>query len=105
MIDTALPLNSLAAMARPGLNKPAATGTSADIQDAAKKFESQFIGHLVGIMFEGIETDGPFGGGQGEEMMRSFLVDEYANKIVSQGGFGLADKVARELLALQEGGK
>ena len=54
-------------------------------------------------MFQGVKTDGPFGGGQGEEMMRSFLVDEYAKQIVDQGGFGLAENVTRELLNMQEG--
>lgn len=52
-------------------------------------------------MFSGVKTDGPFGGGQGEEMFRSFLNDAMAKQTVKTGGIGLADKVAREMLKLQ----
>ena len=31
-------------------------------------------------------TDGPFGGGQGEEMFRSLMIDEYGKQIEAQGG-------------------
>ena len=29
-------------------------------------------------MFSGIKTDGMFGGGQGEQMFRSLMIDQYA---------------------------
>ena len=50
-------------------------------------------------MFEGIPTDGPFGGGQGEEMFRSLMVDEYGKQIETQGGFGLPPPITRQLLS------
>jgi hypothetical protein len=53
-------------------------------------------------MFESVPTDGPFGGGEGEEMFRSLMVDEFGKNIEAQGGFGLAAPVARHLLQLQE---
>ena len=53
-------------------------------------------------MFDGISTDGPFGGGQGEAMFRSLMLDEYGKQIAAQGGIGLADAVTRELLKTQE---
>ena len=53
-------------------------------------------------MFEGIKTDGPFGGGQGEEMFRSLMVDEYGKQIAARGGFGLAAKMQAELLKHQQ---
>jgi len=68
----------------------------------AQQFEAVFITQFLGQMFEGIPTDGPFGGGQGEEMFRSLLMDEYGKQIAAQGGFGLSDAVTRQLLANQE---
>ena len=53
-------------------------------------------------MFEGIKTDGPFGGGQGEAMFRSMMLDQYGKPIADQGGFGLSDAITRALLSHQE---
>ena len=32
-------------------------------------------------MFSGIKTDGLFGGGQGEEMFRSMMIDQYGKQL------------------------
>jgi Rod binding domain-containing protein len=77
--------------------------SDAEAETAAKEFEATVISQFVGIMFEGIKTDGPFGGGHAEMMFRSMLTDQYAKSIVEQGGIGLADQVKAELLRLQEG--
>jgi len=53
-------------------------------------------------MFQGISTDGPFGGGAGEAMFRSLLMDQYGKAIADQGGFGLASAVKASLLKTQE---
>jgi Rod binding domain-containing protein len=71
-------------------------------KQVAEQFEGMFITQFVGEMFSGMKTDGPFGGGQGEEMFRSLMMDEYGKQIASQGGFGLAASVQRELLKTQE---
>jgi len=71
----------------------------------AKDFEAVFINEFLGSMFEGIKTDGPFGGGPGEEIFRSLMLEQYSKTIANQGGFGLADQVKRQLLSLQETGK
>jgi len=72
----------------------------------AKKLATQFEGTLVSQfldqMFEGIPTDGEFGGGEGEEMFRSLLTDEYGKQIESSGGFGLSSAIQRQLLQTQE---
>ena len=52
--------------------------------------------------FSGIPTDGPMGGGEGEEMFRSLMVDEYGKSIEQRGGFGLAAAVQSQLLKHQE---
>ena len=69
---------------------------------AAKEYESVFISQFLGSMFSGIKTDGLTGGGQGEEMFRSLMVDEYGKGIEQRGGFGLAAAVKAELLKHQE---
>jgi Rod binding domain-containing protein len=53
-------------------------------------------------MMSGIKTDGPFGGGQGEKVFRSILVQEYGKEAASQGNFGIADAVRQQLLKMQE---
>ena len=68
----------------------------------AKDFEAVFINEMLGSMFQGIATDGPFGGGPGESIFRSMMIDNYSKTIAAQGGFGLADAVKRELLHTQE---
>jgi len=80
--------------------------TGADTQDgarqAASEFEAVFLSVMLNQMFAGVKTDGPFGGGQGEEMFRSLLIEQYGQEIAAGGGIGLADDVARELISLQE---
>jgi Rod binding domain-containing protein len=93
--------NALGASRRP----PALTGgakTEAQAEKAAKDFEAVFIGQMLSTMFEGVKTDGPFGGGYGEGVFRSLMVEQYSKTIADQGGFGLADQVKREILKLQE---
>jgi Rod binding domain-containing protein len=53
-------------------------------------------------MFDGISTDGEFGGGEGEAMFRPLLLDEYGKQLTAQGGFGLSQAVTRQLLQAQE---
>ncbi|MBN9001363.1 MAG: hypothetical protein J0H75_04595, partial [Rhizobiales bacterium] len=44
-----------------------ATDNVAAATKAAKEFEGVFIAQFLGSMFQGIPTDGPMGGGQGED--------------------------------------
>ena len=86
-----------AAIAAP---KPTVNAVAAD--KAAKSFAGVFISEFLGSMFQGISTDGPFGGGAGEAMFRSLLMDQYGKAIADQGGFGLASAVKASLLKTQE---
>lgn len=90
----------------PNLLTPTVQTTGAELarsksKDAAQRFESQFLAQMIGQMFQGIQTDGPFGGGFGEEMFRSVMTDAMAKEMTKAGGIGLADTVQRELLKLQ----
>ncbi len=76
--------------------------TPEETREAAEEFESFFVAQMFEYMFAGISTDGPFGGGHGEKIFRSLLIQEYGKVIGGQGGFGIADQIERELLQLQE---
>jgi Rod binding domain-containing protein len=82
---------------------PKATANAAKADWAAKEYESVFISQFLGSMFSGIKTDGITGGGQGEEMFRSLMVNEYGKAIQQRGGFGLAAQMKAQLLKHQEG--
>jgi len=80
--------------------RPTASEAKADA--AAKDYESIFISQFLGSMFSGIQSDSITGGGQGEEMFRSLMVNEYAKGIEQQGGFGMAAQMKAELLKHQQ---
>jgi len=84
------------------LGSQLASGGQTDIEKAAESFEAVFLNQMLQPMFDGLETDGPFGGGHTEKIFRSMFVDEVAKEIAKAGGIGIADQVQRELLALQE---
>ncbi len=100
-------LSQIAQTARAGRVERAAgmlRGSLADeqVRRAAEEFEAVFISQMLAPMFEGLETDELFGGGPGEDIYRSILVEEYGKAIARSGGIGIADAVQREILRLQE---
>jgi Rod binding domain-containing protein len=86
---------------RPTAAAPAAPNRD-KIEETAKAFEATFISQMLKPMFEGLSTDGLFGGGQGEETWRSFMLDEMAKSTVKAGGIGLSNVVMSEMLKMQE---
>ena len=101
-MDASLQTALLASQPQGPVKAPTATGNVASATKAAKEFESVFISQFLGSMFSGLSTDGPFGGGEGEEMFRSMMVNEYGKSMESRGGFGLANAVTKQLLKHQE---
>jgi len=73
-----------------------------DARKAAESFEAFFISQMLADMFSGVETDPLFGGGPGETVFRSLMIDEYGKSVASSGGVGIADSVMREIVRLQE---
>ena len=69
--------------------------------ELGRSLESQFLSMMLAQMFQGVPTDGPFGGGFGEEMFRSMMTDAMAKEVTKSGGIGLADTVQREMLKMQ----
>jgi Rod binding domain-containing protein len=84
------------------LNTQSSASNNQDLRKAAVQFTGVFMSQMFGHMFEGIGTDTMFGGGQGEEMFRSVLTDEYGKAAAKQGAGGLTDKIMHALIAQQE---
>ena len=72
------------------------------VWETARDFEAQFVSVLLQPMFAGTGEDSAFGGGPGEGMFRSLLVEQYGREMPKGGGIGLADSVYREILKMQE---
>ena len=74
----------------------------AEVLTAAKGFESFFVNHMLESFFASTGPDKVFGGGQGEMVYRSLLLQEYGKVAAERGGFGVAEAVQREMLRMQE---
>jgi len=72
------------------------------LRKTAQDFEALFMSQMMTHMFAGISTDGPFGGGKGEEAFRDMLTQEYAKVMAKAGGIGVANQVMREMIRQQE---
>lgn len=69
---------------------------------AAHEFEAMFATQILSPMWEGVEVDENFGGGHGEEVFRSMLLQEYGKTIADSGSLGIKDQVRQHMLSLQE---
>lgn len=76
--------------------------TEAELNQTAESYESMFLSQMLEQMFSGVETNEMFGGGEGEDVYRSFMLDEYSKLIAHTGGIGIASHVKAEMLRLQE---
>lgn len=104
MADLSIPLppiNPQAGKADLLTAKAAGVGTRAEAERVAQEFEKMFLAEMLQPMFAGIETDGPFGGGNAEEVFRPMLLEKYAEAVSASGGVGIADAVLSELLRMQ----
>ncbi|MES2860744.1 MAG: rod-binding protein [Pseudomonadota bacterium] len=80
---------------------PAPSAETSRMRETAEQFEASFLSQMLKPMFEGIDTDGPFGGGEAEGTWRSFMIDAMAKQTVKAGGIGLADTVVAEMIRMQ----
>lgn len=71
---------------------------------AADEFEAIFISQMLKSMSVGVKTDGPFGGGQSEEIYKDLMNEELGKVMTSKGGIGMSDAIYREILKNQEVG-
>ncbi|NJM35733.1 MAG: chemotaxis protein chel [Rhodomicrobium sp.] len=81
---------------------PAAAGEPRDARliENAKAFEAVFVAQMLSHsgLAEAVSANGGFGG----EAYSSALIEQYAEKLVEQGGFGLAEKIYEQLLAKED---
>jgi Rod binding domain-containing protein len=87
------------AQARAAASKQA---NEAAIGKVAEDFEAFFASSYFEQMFSGIQPDSVTGGGEGEAMFRSLMIQEYGKAVARQHSLGIADVVKRQLLQLQE---
>jgi len=99
-LPATLPGYDTAMMAARGAPEAKAPGKTAE---SAKEFEAMFLSEMLNHMFSGLEVDPMFGGGHGEEMFRSMMVQEYG-RIMAGGrnGIGIADEVQKMMLQMQQ---
>ena len=101
-------MNTTALLPQITAEKARATGqqvagqAEAKVRAAAEDFEAVFLTEMLRPAFEQLSTDGLTGGGQGEKIYRSLMVQEYGKAIANTGGIGLAESVYRDILKLQE---
>lgn len=75
---------------------------AAKAKDAAEDFEAFFLTKTMETMFDGISTDGMFGGGHAEKIYRSLLLNEYGKAMSKTGSVGVADYVMNTIIEMQE---
>jgi Rod binding domain-containing protein len=72
------------------------------IDKKSKEFEGVFMSQMLQPMFAGIKVNELFGGGHGEEVMRSFLIQEYGKSMAAGGHLGIASAVKDAMIKSQE---
>jgi peptidoglycan hydrolase FlgJ len=75
---------------------------AASAKKAGEDFEAFFLSQAFENMFSGVNTDPMFGGGAGESIYRSMMVQEYSKVAARTHSTGIGDEVTREILRMQE---
>lgn len=73
----------------------------ADVDKASQDFEAMFMTQMLQPMFEGLGADPTFGGGHGEEVMKTFLLQEYGKIAAKAGTLGIASHVKDQMIKAQ----
>lgn len=74
----------------------------AKVKETAEDFESFFMTKMMESMFEGVKTDGLFGGGNAEKIYRSMLFDEYGKSMSKTGSIGISQDIMDTIIQMQE---
>ena len=75
---------------------------AADSRKSAEDFAAFFFSQSLESMFSTLGEDRLFGGGSGETVFRSLMLQEFGKLAARSGGLGIADAVQREIIHLQE---
>ena len=71
-------------------------------QKAGSDFEAYFLSQAFENMFSGVDADPMFGGGSGESIYRSMMIQQYSKVAAQNGTTGIGAEVTREILQMQE---
>jgi Rod binding domain-containing protein len=77
-------------------------GDIKSVDKAAQDFEAMFLSQMLSHMWEGVGVDETFGGGHGEEMFRSLMIEQQGKLMARAGGVGIARHVKEAMLHMQE---
>jgi Rod binding domain-containing protein len=70
---------------------------------AAEEFEAVFLSEMLTPVFDKLDVDPLFGGGNGEQMYRSMMVQEYGKQLAKNGGVGIQDVIVKQLQEYAKG--
>jgi Rod binding domain-containing protein len=84
---------------------PAPSVINRKLEQGAREFEGIFISQMLETAWSTVPTDGLSGGGMGEDIFRSLMIQDIGQQMARQGGIGLAPHIQAELLKMQEGRK
>jgi len=98
-INSALLSSPSADAAAPAVPYDASVGGA---KKAGEDFEAFFLSQTFEQMYSGVDADPLFGGGNGESIFRSMLIQEYSKVAAKSGTTGIGAEVTREILRLQE---
>ena len=76
--------------------------TQHKLDASAQDFEGMFLSQMLETVWSTVPTNGAMGGGTGEAIFRSMMIQDIGRQMAQQGGIGLSGRVKEELLALQE---
>ena len=102
MTGSATTAGSAAPVNRADVGAPAASSARKSTAQAAQQFEAVFLAQMIQMASEGLESEGPFSGGHGEDMFRSILAENLGREMARTGGVGLSAAVSRTLTQMQE---
>ena len=92
-----------ATIAATAIPRPAAAaGDVAGARKTAQDFTAFFLSQSLESMHAGMAPNSLFGGGNGETIFRSLMLQEYGKVMARSEGVGIVDAVQREILRLQE---
>lgn len=74
----------------------------AQAKETAEDFEAFFMTKMMESMYEGVSTDGMFGGGNAEKIYRSMLLTEYGKVMAKTGTIGISDSIMDSIIQMQE---
>ena len=104
-MDPTAPYAASAAISNGTAPQTSGTTDVAGAKKAGEDFEAFFLSQVFENMFSSVGADSMFGGGNGETVYRSLLLQEYSKVAARSGSTGIAADVTREIIKLQESQK